>query len=363
MEIISKGKTVILGMSGGIDSTYAAYLLKKEGYNIIGITFKLYNGASRCCDVKDVMNARKVATQLGIKHYIIDLEEEFKKKVYEYFIKEYTKARTPNPCVVCNEEIKFKYMFEKMIKFGFDFISTGHYVRLHDWDKGIVLLKKAIDEKKTQEYFLARVDQEYLNKAIFPLGELKKEDIKKEVGRLGFEIRETESEELCFIPEGKKYHEVLIEELNKRGIDLNRFGYRMVYKDIVFKNNEVFFKYTIGQRRGLGVGYHKPLYVVKIDTKKREIILGDKQDIYSSTFYTVKNKTFLDLENFKRLYVKIRYNTKEVEVDRIIKEKNKFKVILKNPISAITPGQLAVFYNEENIVIGSGWIYEGFGKN
>jgi len=344
---------IAIGMSGGVDSSIAAYLLKKEGHEVVGFTLKLWDGGSRCCDSKDIDYAQRFAYKLGIPHYVIDLREEFRKKVVDYFINEYLNGRTPNPCVVCNKEIKFVQLLKKLNFIEFDYVATGHYARIVE-NKGAVFLSKAKDKKKSQEYFLARIEKDMLKKIIFPLGDLTKEEVKEIAQNIDFEFRKGESQEVCFIKQGETYYDFILKNIEKENFK----------GEIVDKNNKVlgkpncYFKYTIGQRQGLGISDKTPYYVIKIDAETRRVIIGKKEDVYRKEFIAK------DIYWYKKnppskilLKVRIRYNHKEAEAE--IEQKNgKAYIRFLEPQPAITPGQLAVFYDNE-LVLGSGWIGNG----
>jgi len=343
---------IVIGMSGGIDSSVAAYILKKSNFNVVGITFKLWQGASRCCDISDINNAKSIAYKIGIPHYVIDISKEFEKKVVKYFIKEYLNGRTPNPCVVCNAEIKIPFLFKKLNLLGFDYVATGHYAKIFKKNKEY-FLAKGKDSKKTQEYFLARVHSEYLKKILFPLGDLLKSEVKKIADEKELNLRKTESQEVCFIPANKKYYEFIIDYLKTK----KDFSGKIVDKNLKeLGSHNCYFKFTIGQREGLGIIDKTPYYVMNIDPKNKNVIVGKKEDLYCEKmkvkdiyFYIKKS------ENFLQAYVKTRYNQQERPAEIEIIGKNKAIIKFQKPISAITKGQLAVFY-DNNIVLGSGWI-------
>lgn len=348
--LISKMK-IAIGMSGGVDSSIAGYLLKKEGHEVVGFTLKLWDDGSRCCDLKDIAYAQRFAYKLGIPHYVIDLREEFKKKVVDYFITEYLNGRTPNPCVVCNKEIKFVQLLNKLNFIEFDYIATGHYTRIVKIDKDI-FLSKAKDKKKTQEYFLARLDKDMLRKIIFPLGDLTKEEVKKIAQNIDFEFRRGESQEICFIKQSETYYDFIIKNIDNK---------KEFTGEIIDKNGKVlgkhncYFKYTIGQRQGLGLSDRTPYYVIKIDAKQKKVIVGKREDVYRkelivNNIYWYKNNLPLKMS----LKVRIRYNHKEAEAE-IEQRADKVHIRFSEPQPAITPGQLAVFYDNE-LVLGSGWI-------
>ena len=342
---------VFVGMSGGIDSSVAAFLLREKGYEVVGITLKLIDEASRCCDDDDILRAKKICYKLGIKHYILNLKKEFKNKIIDYFIESYLKGETPNPCVICNEEIKFYALYKKMKEFDFDYIATGHYAIIEKSKKEYIL-KKGKDKSKTQEYFLARIKKEYLPYILFPLGKLTKENVKKTAKENNLDIARNESQEVCFlkdketpyefIKKTRKIQDVKTELFTKNGIKI---------KDLEFP----YYKYTIGQRKGLGVGGGPPLYVIDIDAKNKKVIAGTGNDVYRKSFYVTELNFLTDINKKEfEAEVKIRYLHKQDKASIKITD-NKAIVSFYKPQFAITPGQLAVFYKKDK-VIGSGFI-------
>ncbi len=340
-------KQVALGMSGGIDSSVAAFLLKNKKYEVIGFTLKLWDEGSRCCDIADITRAQNFAHYLGIKHYVIDLQKEFKQYVIDYFIKEYREGKTPNPCVVCNQEIKFNYLYNKLKEYNLDYIATGHYAKIKRKNREY-FFTKAKDKKKSQEYFLATINKKLLPKIIFPLGSMTKEEVKKIASTIDFQFRDNESQEVCFIQPGTNYYDFIVRQSDK-----NDYSGNIINKEhkILGKHNS-FFQYTIGQRQGLGISDATPYYVIGIDAKEKNVIVGKKEDVYKRQFsveniywYTKYIKPKIILK------VKIRYNHKEAEA-MIISNENFTTVEFKEPQYAITPGQLAVFYKGD-LVLGS----------
>ncbi len=342
---------IAIGMSGGIDSSVAAYLLKKQGYNVVGFTLKLCDNSPQCRDLKDIAYAQRFASEFGIPHYVIDLRKEFRKLVVDYFIDEYIKGRTPNPCVICNKEIKFVRLFYKLKFLEFDYIATGHYAKIVKNRKGY-FLSKAKDIKKSQEYFLARIEKELLKKIIFPLGNLTKEEVKNIAKEINFSFRRNESQEVCFIKSDEPYYEFILKNINS-----NRdFSGNIINKEQeILGHHNCYFKYTIGQRQGLGISDKTPYYVISIDAENKNVIVGKKDDVYKTDFI-VKNVYWYekDLPQSIRLKVKIRYNHKEADAE-IRQKDSKAEIKFLEPQHAITPGQLAVFYDDKR-VLGSGWI-------
>lgn len=349
-------------MSGGVDSSIAASLLKEEGFEVIGATMCLgpmdqpHKGPGRCCSLADMESARRVALQLGIPFFVFYLREEFEKEVVEYFCSEYLRGKTPNPCIRCNEKIKFDSFLRKAIDLGADLIATGHYARVEfDKETGCYLLKKGKDIKKDQSYVLFSLNQNQLSYALLPIGEYRKEWVRKRAFQLGLKVHDKpESQEVCFI-ENSTYHSFLVERLGSSiepGPILDRDGKQLgIHKGIPF--------YTIGQRRGLRIAKGKPLYVTGIDREKNTIFVGGEEEVYKSTFTVHSVNWIFPKERIesKALEVKIRYNHAGAEAILSQKAEEEVEVRFLSPQKAITPGQAAVFYNGET-VLGGGWIKE-----
>ena len=354
---------VVVAMSGGVDSSTTACFLKEKGYEVIGATMcigmmdKTQGGPARCCGLGDIEDARRVALQLEIPFYVFHLREEFEKEVIQYFCEEYVKGRTPNPCILCNERMKFGSFLKMALELEADFIATGHYARL-DFDEriGRTLLKKGVDRRKDQSYVLFSLTQDQLRHTLFPLGEHRKEEVRKKALQLGLRVHDKpESQEVCFIQESS-YHSFLSERLKESiepGPIVDREG------NVLGKHKGIPF-YTIGQRRGLRLAKGKPLYVIGIDREKNGIVVGGEEEVYGDTFivdsvnWIVPQKMISSSHNAQ---VKIRYNHPGSEASISPKGEGELEVKFKSPQKAITPGQAAVFYDGET-VLGGGWIKE-----
>jgi tRNA-specific 2-thiouridylase len=353
-------KRVVVAMSGGVDSSIAAYLLKEEGYEVIGasicIGIKERDGrdAVRCCGLSDIEDARRVALQLGISFYIFHLEEVFAREIIQYFCEEYRRGRTPNPCILCNERIKFGSFWEKAQEFEADYISTGHYARLEfDEEADRYILKKGVDQKKDQSYVLFSLTQEQLRRILFPLGNYRKEEVRRKALQLDLPVHDKpESQEICFIRESS-YHPFLQERL-KEPIEP---GAIVDKKGVVLGKHQGIPFYTIGQRRGLNLAKGKPLYVIGIDREKNVLIVGEREEVYGNTFI-VNSVNWITSQITTSPFsanVKIRYNHPGSEAVLSMKRDHEVEVKFKVPQKAITPGQAAVFYDGET-VLGGGWI-------
>ena len=350
-------KKVLLGMSGGVDSSVSAILLKKKGYEVIGATMKLWTGEKKIDKEKNektINDAKKVCDELGIKHYVFDAQKEFEQCVINNFVSQYQNAETPNPCIECNKYIKFGYFYNKAKELGCDYIATGHYARIEYSEKyNQYVLRKSKEEKKDQSYFLYTIPEERLGSIIFPLQDYtSKEEIRKIAKENNLEVAEKkDSQEICFIPDNcyQNFLEGKMEIKDKVG-------------NIVLKTGEVLGKhqglinYTVGQRKGIGVSYKEPLYVIELKNDTNELVVGTEQELYSSKL--VANDVNWQVE-FKEddieCFAKIRYRAKEAKA-KVLKEDNRVLVEFDKPQRAITKGQSVVFYDAEGIVLGGGKI-------
>jgi tRNA-specific 2-thiouridylase len=347
-------------MSGGVDSSVAAALLKEKGYEVIGVTMKVWdgetlpaNGTRHACygpgEEEDLEDARKVAQVLGIPLYIFDLRQEYKIEVLDYFCHEYLSGRTPNPCIRCNRRVKFDALLEKARDTGieFDYFATGHYARVeHDESGSRYLLKKAKDMAKDQSYFLFALSQEQLSNSLFPLGNHTKEEVRKMARDLELGIDDKSESQDFFAGD----YSSLLGKVARPGPILNKEG------EILGEHRGIPF-YTIGQRKGLGISSKEPLYVTAIDQGKNVIVVGPKEEAYGDELVAME-LNWIAIQELSRpvdLKAKIRYLHKEAEAMVIPLDEDKVHVKFKEPQMAITPGQAVVFYDDDT-VIGGGTI-------
>ena len=351
---MNEKKKVVIGLSGGVDSSVAALVLKQSGYDVIGVTMDLLPNDT-CSGAESINDAKKIADSLEIPFYSIDLKKEFKEHVIDYFANEYINGRTPNPCIECNKHLKFGLLLEiAQEKFGADYIATGHYAKIeYNENTGRYYIKESDSKGKDQTYVLYGLTQKQLKHILMPLGSYTKEQIREIAKENGFiTANKKDSQEICFIPDNdytgfieRKYEYTPI---NGEFIDTkaNKYG---KHKGIIH--------YTIGQRRGLGLSLKAPLYVKKLDPKTHEVILCPKEELFSDSL-TCNNINLMTIDKLDKpmsATVKIRYSAPKVNATLIPIDNDTIKVIFDVPQRAITPGQAVVFYDGD-IVIGGGTI-------
>ena len=356
-EPIAKGARVVVGMSGGVDSSVAAWLLKEQGYDVVGVTMKVWpqdcisRAEDKCCGPQAIADARSVAHSLGIPHYTVDEADQFERLVIDYFTAEYKAGRTPNPCVMCNEKVKFGNLWGKAKSVGAEFIATGHYAIIeHHADRAV--LRKGRDPRKDQSYFLFSLRQAQLQRALTPLGGMEKPEIRAIARKLGLKTADkVDSQEICFVP-GNDYKAFL-----KSHMDAGEFHPGGIYDKSGNRvgEHDGIEMFTIGQRKGLPGGSAQPRYVIDIDPATSRVIVGDAEDLVTEEF-EMNNTIWHDetTEPFE-VTVKIRYGHAGAGATVFPGENGEARVRLHTPTRAVTPGQAAVCYRDDE-VLGGGWI-------
>jgi tRNA-uridine 2-sulfurtransferase len=354
---------VVVGMSSGVDSSVAAAILKDQGYQVIGVTMQVWpsdesagelDGAGGCCGINETSDAQMVAQQLKIPHYVMDFRDVFTKKVIADFCREYARGRTPNPCIRCNQHIKFGTLLDQARGLGADFLATGHYARIEKAD-GRYTLKKGGDSAKDQSYVLYTMTQDRLEHTLMPLGPLTKKRVRQIARDLGLTVAEkSESQEICFIPDNdySKFVEEYVPQVSKTGPVMNRKG------NILGEHGGI-IHYTIGQRRGLGIPAKARLYVIAIDPKRNAVIVGSKDEIYSNALVASDVNWIASDKPEQPVTVeaRIRYLHNGAKASVIPLTDGRVRVEFEQPQMAITPGQAVVFYQDETVV-GGGTIEE-----
>jgi tRNA-specific 2-thiouridylase len=365
-------KTIAVAMSGGVDSSTVAAMLCAEGYNVVGLTMQLWNQrrlaghegmpeavTGRCCSLDDVYDARRVAETIGIPYYVVNHEDRFERDVVRPFVKEYLSGRTPIPCSLCNNHLKFDQLLTVAQQIGADAVATGHYARVEfDDGRGRWLLKRPTDRSKDQTYFLFGLTQEQLSRTLFPLGGMNKPEVRELARKHGLALAEKpDSQEICFVP-GGDYKNFLDAYLAEQGESFPETAGELVTTDgRVIGEHSGIHNFTVGQRKGLGVATGSPLYVLQIKGDARQVVVGDQANLYSQTMITRKNNhiSIDSLDEPMRVNVKIRHRHEAAPATIQKAGDDEITVTFDEPQRAITPGQAAVFYDGD-AVVGGGWI-------
>jgi len=358
-------KRIFVAMSGGVDSSVTAALLKEDGHEVIGVTMQVLSHSS-CPSADDnrygspsspdnIHDARRVAEQLDIPFYVVNFEVEFKRLIIDYFVEEYFRGRTPNPCALCNQRIKFGLLLKKAEELGAEFLATGHYARLIREEGGRIQLLKGVDENKDQSYFLFALTQEQLSRSLFPLGEMTKPEVRRLAVRFGLRVAEKEeSQEICFIPDDDYVR--LLEDAKGKGI---LSGNIVDSRGNLLGRHLGTYRYTVGQRKGLGIAHPHPLYVLGVDTPRKEVIVGAREELAKSGL-TASGVNWISHKPNSPIKAscKIRYRHREVGCTIIPMEGDRAEVRFDGKENGVTPGQAVVFYKGEE-VLGGGWIESG----
>ena len=352
-------RKVVVGMSGGVDSSVAAWLLKEQGYDVIGVTMQIWQDEDTevqeaeggCCGLSAVDDARRVAMDLGIPYYVMNFKEEFRKNVMDYFVGEYVEGRTPNPCIACNRHVKWESLLRRSMAIGADYIATGHYAQIDRLPGGRYSLKTSVTAAKDQTYALYNLTQEQLSHTLMPVGSYHKEEIRDMAERLGLPVaHKPDSQEICFIPDHD--YASFIEEYTGRELPPGNF---VDVDGNVLGRHRGITHYTVGQRKGLNLSMGRPVFVVEIRPETNEVVIGDNQDVFTNVLRCDKlNWMAVDGLHGKSMDVlaKIRYSHKgspctirEIGNDMV-------ECRFHEPVRAVTPGQAVVFYDGDYVAGG-----------
>ena len=365
-------RTIAVAMSGGVDSSTVAAMLRAEGHQVIGLTMQLWNQRrlaghtgmpetvqGRCCSLDDVYDARRVAETLGIPYYVVNQEDRFERDVVRPFVEEYLSGRTPIPCSLCNNHLKFEQLLIVAQQIGADALATGHYARVEfDQQGDRWLLKRPADRSKDQTYFLFGLTQEQLSRTLFPLGEMTKPEVRELARHHGLALAEKpDSQEICFVP-GGDYKNFLDAYLAEQGDALPDTAGELVTTDgNIIGEHAGIHHFTVGQRKGLGVATGSPLYVIQIKGDTRQVVVGSQEELYSTTMRVRKINLISvgELGEPMRVHVKIRHRHEPASARIEPSGKDEMLITFDQPQRAVTPGQTAVFYDAD-VVVGGGWI-------
>lgn len=358
-------KKVAIGMSGGVDSSVAAYLLKEQGYDVIGVTMQIWqdedpstvaeNGG--CCGLSAVDDARRVADMLDIPYYVLNFKREFKENVIDYFMDEYMHARTPNPCIACNRYVKWEALLKKALDLGCDYIATGHYARICKLENGRYALRTSATQRKDQTYALYNLTQNQLSRTLMPVGEYTKEEIREIAKKIGLLIADKpDSQEICFIPDNDYASYIK----NETGKTFPEGNFVDLQGNVIGKHKGI-IHYTIGQRKGLGLSLGQPAFVVAIHADRNEVVIGTNEDTFCDCLIgnKVNAMSVPSFENEMMLTAKIRYSHQAVPCRvKMIKE-DTIECKFEQPVRAITPGQAVVFYDGDIVAGGATIVRRG----
>jgi tRNA-specific 2-thiouridylase len=369
---MTEPRTIAVAMSGGVDSSTVAAMLRAEGHNVVGLTMQLWNQRrlaghegmpesvqGRCCSLDDVYDARRVAETIGIPYYVVNHEERFERDVVRPFVEQYLSGRTPIPCSLCNNHLKFDQLLIVAQQIGADALATGHYARVEfDQALGRWLLKRPTDRSKDQTYFLFGLTQDQLSRTLFPLGRMMKPEVRELARHHGLALaQKADSQEICFVP-GGDYKKFLDAYLAEQGESLPDTAGELVTTDgQVIGEHGGIHNFTVGQRKGLGVATGSPLYVIQIKGDARQVVVGQQEELYTRTLRThrINLISMEDLSEPVRVMVKIRHRHEGAPALIERSGIDEIQVSFDEPQRAVTPGQAAVFYDGD-VVVGGGWI-------
>lgn len=353
-------KKVVVGMSGGVDSSVAAYLLKEQGYKVVGVTMRLWQEDSRegtgkeCCSLSAVEDARRVCGMLGLPFYVMNFEGDFKRYVVDYFVEEYIRGRTPNPCIACNRYVKWESLLRRAMEIGADYIATGHYARVRKRENGRYAVAASKTARKDQTYALYSLTQEQLMRTLMPVGEYTKEEIRAIAERIGLKVAlKPDSQEICFIPDHD--HAAFIERMAAGKVPGS--GNFVTADGVVLGQHEGITHYTIGQRKGLNLAMGHPVFISEIRPDTNEVVIGGHEDVFAREFMAgdIQYMGVPQVDPGSRFLVKIRYAHQGAMAALYPEGDGRVRFVFDEPQRAITPGQAAVFY-EDGCVAGGGVI-------